>query len=227
MIVAAFYGKCMQNRDALKRDLELIELWKEVWTKAGFVPAIIGIDRAIAHPLFDDMNRFAIRMPSVNHPMFDWLCWVRWCSVAIFACETRRGCLFTDYDVFPTRLNGEARAVIMDQACHGDIVNFDPQGGAGLLYGTELGFEIVLEKFLTYQPDGQELTFNKPHISDMIVLQRHCRKLWDAGPADLQVVCPDESDTEWKKAAFVHFGGAYRTMRHLSRAQEILVRMKL
>jgi len=87
-IMHTFYERLSVGED------DLLEAWKEEWTKAGFEARVLTLEDAKRHPYFKEMEK-------VVKPMFqngyDAMCFYRWLAMGASG-----GGWMSDYDTFPT-----------------------------------------------------------------------------------------------------------------------------
>jgi hypothetical protein len=87
-VMHTFYEKVREGQD------DLLGVWKDEWSRAGFEPRILTLKDAKKHPYFKEMEREV-------RPMFengyDAMCFYRWLAMA-----TAGGGWMSDYDCFPT-----------------------------------------------------------------------------------------------------------------------------
>jgi len=84
-----FYEKTEVGQD------DVLKVWKEEWSRAGFDTNILTLDDAKNHPYFEEMEEIVQRMfDSSDYQAF---CFYRWLAMA-----TVGGGWMSDYDIFPT-----------------------------------------------------------------------------------------------------------------------------
>lgn len=94
--VFTFYNRVPQ----LKPAGELIELWRESWSRNGWNPVVLGLNDAQKHPLYADyVEGIKSKAKSINPGDYDLMCWVRWLALDVMG-----GGLMTDYDVINRNL---------------------------------------------------------------------------------------------------------------------------
>jgi len=78
-------------------DDELLEIWKEEWSKAGWEPKILDLHDAESHPRFEEFREKVgkIRLLGPN-TVYNQLCYFRWLAMASVG-----GGWMSDYDVLP------------------------------------------------------------------------------------------------------------------------------
>lgn len=216
MKIVAFYEEVGRGPDEAK----LIDMWAQAWTRAGFEPEVLSLKDAKRHPRFEELSAKARTYPTVNNPEFEWLCFVRWCAFQNSFNGIRNIGIITDYDVFPVKDQVEIEDQLHDLSIN-EMMNFDPDSGPGLIASGSLGIVALIDRLITYTPDGTELTFERLHVSDLTIIQK-CRDLFcfPIGENPPRVAVYDAED-KWKTAVAVHFGGAYRRRPDLPRWKEI------
>jgi len=87
-VMHTFYEKVGVGED------DLLQVWKEEWSKAGFDTIVLKLDDAKKHPYFKEME--AIVTPLFGRG-YDAMCFYRWLAMAASG-----GGWMSDYDTFPT-----------------------------------------------------------------------------------------------------------------------------
>jgi len=100
---------------------QLIELWKRSWARHGYVPVVLGVNDAKAHPYYDtldtEMKRYYHIISGQHINSFGMNCWHRWLAYA-----TRQEPRFyvSDFDAinmnFPLK-TPEEQLHLMDADC--------------------------------------------------------------------------------------------------------------
>jgi len=72
---------------------QLIELWAQTWSEAGWEPVLLGMPHAAEHPDFERFSKIVMQYPTVNPEGFDYVCWARW-----LAYERAGAGFISDYD---------------------------------------------------------------------------------------------------------------------------------
>lgn len=84
-----FYEKTEVGQD------DVLKLWKEEWSRAGFDTSVLTLDDAKNHPYFEEMEERVERM--FDSSDYQGFCFYRWLAMA-----TVGGGWMSDYDIFPT-----------------------------------------------------------------------------------------------------------------------------
>ena len=75
-------------------DEPALEVWRDVWAKAGWDPVVLSQKDAERHPRYDEMVRRFSEYPTVNVPGYELACYLRYLAMAVVG-----GGFMTDYDV--------------------------------------------------------------------------------------------------------------------------------
>ena len=75
-------------------DEPALEVWRDVWAKAGWDPVVLSQKDAERHPRYDEMVRRFSEYPTVNAPGYELACYLRYLAMAVVG-----GGFMTDYDV--------------------------------------------------------------------------------------------------------------------------------
>jgi len=82
-------------------ELELVKVWKEAWSEAGWTPIILNIDDAMNHPEYDLLvSKLLVHVEGTQFyngsDKYNFYCFIRWVSMAVVG-----GGWITDFDVLP------------------------------------------------------------------------------------------------------------------------------
>ena len=62
---------------------ELVEIWKESWSRCGWTPKVIGIEEAKAHPDYERFCEAVLTMPYLHLPEYHALCFRRYLAMIV------------------------------------------------------------------------------------------------------------------------------------------------
>ncbi|PJF18322.1 hypothetical protein PSACC_01864 [Paramicrosporidium saccamoebae] len=137
----------------------LIKLWLRSWSLQGFHPRILTLSDAIKHPNYTALNAYFSRIPTVNPPHYELLCYRRW-----IAFQVAGGGTFVDLDLlplmpfaFPVGLNGTALW---------SYLSFAPM----LTHAGAVGAQHQLD-FMAGWPYGWQQYNGRDHMSDMTMMR--------------------------------------------------------
>ena len=103
-IYASYYGRPVMHtfyeKVSVGKD-DLLEVWKEELTNAGFEARVLTLKDAERHPYFKEMK--SIVAPYFGNE-YDAMCFYRWLAMAASG-----GGWMSDYDTFPTNFYDERR----------------------------------------------------------------------------------------------------------------------
>lgn len=91
-----------------KSDEQLLNTWKDKWSKAGWDPVVLTLEDAKKHPGYRRFARMVNKIPLMGkggkglNILYNQLCYYRWLAMASVG-----GGWMSDYDVFPLRQIGE------------------------------------------------------------------------------------------------------------------------
>lgn len=184
-------------------ELDVIELWKTVWQRAGWKPVVLGIEDIEKDARTATMIQKARSMPCINGKLFETANFCRW-----LAFSQVNGAL-TDYDVFPIKP--------FPPKDFGGFVCGDASGGPGFIVGTKENFSKIAEDIMVYEPKPDDLTWGKPHVSDMIILHR-TKARYDA----ILNIHRCYGTDGWKDVPLCHFGNAYlEPLNKVSKVEQV------
>lgn len=75
------------------RELATLEVWKDSWKKAGFIPQVLNELDAKKHPRFEYFSRKFSQLPTPYEITWQRACFMRWVAMSVV------GGLLLDYDV--------------------------------------------------------------------------------------------------------------------------------
>lgn len=188
MITNTIYASYVEMGNA--GEPPLIDLWVDVWKRHGWNPVVLGLDEIQTDPRYGSMLAKAKSLPCLNSRSFELSNFTRW-----LAFSHVDGAV-TDYDVFPTQT--------FNPRDFGGFVCGDASGGPGFIVGTRKDFSKIADDIISYVPQPDDLTWSKPHVSDMIILHR-TKARFDA--IINNILCYGLPG--WKETPLVHFGNAY------------------
>lgn len=194
---------CFYREMAKPGELDVIALWKKRWAQEGWTPVVLDESVAQQDPRWSAMVKKAHDMPCINGAEFEQANFTRW--LAFSALDG----VVTDYDVFPLRS--------YPPKDFGGFVCGDPCGGPGFIVGTKADFSKIADDILAYVPKKEDVTWGKPHVSDMLILQkskvRYAKIL-----SNIQCY----GTPGWEKKPLVHFGNHYmKPYTKLPKAEQI------
>ncbi len=189
---------------------QVIEIWKDWWSKAGYEPVILTEADAREHPRFDEIEAHINTIPTVNPALYERACWLRW-----LAFEAKGGGLMVDLDVLPNprffglRI-GEDKPYIVGEE-HG-INMLERNSVPCAVWST--GGDLTLEIIKAYTVDDCQEVRGMKHGSDMFAFKKAypLRKNYEEG------VCIEFGSTNWKTAQLVHFSSESIGPRGFSKA---------
>lgn len=148
-------------------ELELIDVWRRSWIKAGWSPMVLDESHAQQHPRFHYYRDKFWALPTVNNHEFDVACFMRWVAVACMG-----GGLLTDYDLinygFAPRAPDPERLTV--------ITANEGWAHFGCILGTAEHFQRMVDIFSEWVPDALDIdnyqSAGRPYCSDMNIFNR-------------------------------------------------------
>ena len=198
--VFTFYNRVPQ----LKPADELIELWRESWSRNGWNPVVLGLNDAQKHPLYADyVEGIKAKAKSVNPGDYDLMCWVRWLALDVMG-----GGLMTDYDVINRNFKDS------DISADIPVCVYEPSKVPCCVSATKDGASLLVQQIHAMPRHEGE------HYSDMYWFTE---QPFERNPLVLEFL----SDG-WEKAKAVHFANGschrYRETRRVNMDREAIVR---
>lgn len=192
--ITAFYEGAGMNQD---RELLLLDLWKQAWTRIGWEPGIVKLSDCILHPKFSLLLTKANSFPTQLDPFTHRMCFLRWLAFAGV------GGVVADYDVFPK----------------GPIPQFPEHIATTVQADLHPGFivapkqwcERFVDEMLNYRMNGGETFLGQPHVCDQEIMAR-IPNLFD----QVEDLCRIFGDPGWEEKPLVHFSNASLRHRHQS-----------
>lgn len=178
-------------------DSAVIALWRESWSAWGWQPTLLGRADAENAVSYKGFIKAVSKLPTVNPPAYELACYKRW-----LAMMARGGGLMTDYDLMnygftPTM----AKA---DLAKSPDALIFYEHKVPSAVQGGKDAFVFACQYLKSASANLKDTHDNRPHISDMLIMQRGWGKPWQRYVS--RVV--QYSDPGWQEALLVHFPNA-------------------
>lgn len=168
----------------------LVDFWVDRWKVQGWKPEVLSPTTMLNDARLPALTAKAKSFPCLNAQKFQVANCTRWLAFA-----TIDGAV-ADYDVLPIKP--------FPPADYGGFVCFDPCGGPGLIIGSKQNFSKIADDIMAYEPRSTDLTWNKPHVSDMIILQ-NTKARYDT--ILNQHRCYGVEG--WRDVPLCHFGNAY------------------
>lgn len=166
---------------------KLLLLWKRNWESAGYTPIVLNEYIAGDHPQYQAFSEAIDKLPTVNPPEYERACYLRWMAIAVAG-----GGLMADSDVFI--YNDFRPGPVPDR-----IVSFQTHVPA-LVWGSKSAYENMVQAIMAYQVSPKDLEgFPRPHVSDMLMLQR------GGIPYTSKNVVKLYNEPGWEQAPLVHY----------------------
>lgn len=171
----------------------MIEHWSASWAKAGWYPVVLGLADAEAHPMYEEFVESVRRFPTINPADYELSCYKRWMAVA-----TKGGGFMSDYDVVNYGFKGrepESDLCLYEQGYLGGVVPAVVGGTAAGYLNACLCFALCDTEEVTSEAD------NKPHTSDMVVMQKMSHRFFYT----VSPVVRQYGAEGWDEAELVHY----------------------
>lgn len=193
--------------------LALIELWRESWTKAGWVCTVLKEADVKTHSRFDFFFEHFNSKPSEYGNAYTNACWLRWLAAAHYGNLRGFDVMLTDYDVL--NVGFEPREIYPNEMT---IFCDEPPGSVfmGAVLGSPQHFLDMAELFVSFVPD--ELDYNHHakmmHQDDLSMLMRMFDTKTRPKPEWLvkRPGCALFDYQSWRSSKLVHFGYAMKQL---------------
>lgn len=147
---------------SIEDETRLIMLWKAAWERRGYEPVVLNEFIARQNKLFNVLDDKIIhKLPSINPISYDRACYLRWLAMV----EVNGG-LMADYDVMPY-----ADWTPKNKTDPTPLVGYQKHVPS-LVHGSRKAYLNIVNAFLNYQLQPDDLEQGKPHISDMLILHK-------------------------------------------------------
>jgi hypothetical protein len=166
----------------------VVECWRASWAQHGWEPAVLGRDQVTSHPLFPHLARHVLRLPSVNPPLYEVSCYMRWAAL-----DTMHGGLMVDFDV----MNFGFRP--LDLCASYPLLFLHPGIVPCAVFCPAP--QRILDMILAYRPEEAITAHGKPHCSD----QEMFRLPHNRSQISVQPECVEYRDLFWTTSPLVHF----------------------
>lgn len=171
---------------------KLIELWCDSWAEHGWKPIVLSEKDISHHQRWKGFLRRVSAFPSVNPPGYDLACYKRWAAMV-----TRGGGIMTDYDV----MNYGFTPAKAEELKSADALTFFEERVPSVVCGEKRHYDFACSYMAAYEPAASDLSGGRPHVSDMLILQ----KVWKSAWIKHSPVVVQYSDPGWGKALLVHY----------------------
>lgn len=174
-------------------DEPLVYLWCDHWKERGFEPVVLGEMDSRKHPKLIEFESRIRLLPTLNCWAFERACYMRWLAFAL-----QGEGIYADYDVFSR--GGFVVGCIRGKG----LVNFEYNLAPGFIYGPDYSAVTIVDAIMCYMPRADDLTYGRPHVSDMVVLQKTPELF-----SDIIGVTIPYGIKDWRAFNLIHFGNAY------------------
>jgi hypothetical protein len=163
-------------------EVELLKIWHNAWSAAGFIPVVLNESHARQHPMYSVASTIFGKWPSSNPKGYDRACGIRWLAFAM-----QGGGLVSDYDVMPNGFEiPKQDGMIFYSGNERDRLI------PCLVYAPERSYyDSIIDHLITNTP-------TEKHWSDMISLRN-----FNFGIMDKQV--KEYREVGWEHAKAIHF----------------------
>lgn len=189
---------------------KLICLWIENIKANGYEPVVLNSHHAMKNPLFEEYHAKVSKFPSVNPEGYEVCNFIRWLAVGE-AAKDEDTAVMMDYDCclygWAPRLNNGRKLMLHQRAV------------PCLVTGTPSRFIMQCRKFMLYRVKPNDLQGDKPHISDMMIINSYLED--DFSTFDHWPCVKSYGDPDWEKAPVVHYSNAAMTPGHQPRHEHI------
>jgi hypothetical protein len=219
MNVYAFYEPIEENWVNKTDQKILIDLWKKSWSRYGWNPVIITLDDAKEHPLYYEFYKKIESFPTVCPKIYDMYCFLRWLSFAKYG-GWMSAVSVMNYGFVPA--NFEDQVV----TSHG----YPFLVPTAAIHIPKHKIETIIDIIMNYTVNENDVIpvagIDKPHISDMIILNRKLGLL-NFIDVKLDVSSSYKPEENWQKSSIVHYPVPTPYMygdrdKHKTRTQVIL-----
>jgi hypothetical protein len=129
-IIHTFYTRIAGKKETGMTDdadQELLNAWKDEWTRHGWEPRVIGIETAQQHP---DYGRLNAILEGLTMKTYDRYCFLRWLAMSVVS-----GGWMSDYDTFPLHqflptLPNQGRLTVHEHSKNGGVPSLVSGSGA-------------------------------------------------------------------------------------------------
>jgi hypothetical protein len=150
-----------KNRNYNQEDL--IDICRKSWAKNGWELVILNHNTAKQHEFYLEYSTVINTFPSVNPPLYDYHCYIRWLAMAQVG-----GGIMIDYDVMNINLQSIHTNIF-------DTVNMTgfQQHVPSVVHGSAEQYLKACKRFCQLQNNEHCIINinNKPHTSDMIMIK--------------------------------------------------------
>ena len=140
-----------------------VDVWKSIWSAAGWKPVVLLEQHAALHPDYQDMKDRFSTYPTTNPLGYETACYLRYLAVAVVG-----GGYMTDYDTININVPPPPGCEFLPNdgklTTHDDFV-------PAMVSGTEQEFDRVIHDMFNANLDETMTTVGQQMVSDMYFLQ--------------------------------------------------------
>lgn len=194
--VYGFYGFVPELK--LIDEWKLMLGWRERWSAAGFDPFVLTEWHCQQHPYWPEYFAAVGKLPSVNPPPYETLCYLRWLALA-----QAGGGFLSDFDVAPYAGAREVLFSALDYAGFKEDAHTFQGAIPSVAYASAGAAEKLSREFALGKWGRQEIN-GREHFSDMYALEAM------AGSGEVEWLkthnlVKNFGEVGWESAPLVHF----------------------
>ena len=85
--VCTYFEALGSDEASLKKYAEMLDIWKESWTKQGWKTKILNEKDAALHPRYKEIKATLLTLPTVNVIEYELSCYLRWVAAIATGCK--------------------------------------------------------------------------------------------------------------------------------------------
>lgn len=179
-------------------ELRLSLHWSDRWRAAGWEPFVLTEWQARQHPMFVEYQKAVSLFPSINPPLYEYSCWVRWLALAQVG-----GGFMSDFDLIPYPTEAiKLFDINPEQAAK---LQMFQRVSPSFVHASKKVCEQLCELFMTGKY-GRRKIGDKDHASDQYALENIGEKFPDL--IERHDLVKGYCDDHWETAPFVHYSNS-------------------
>jgi hypothetical protein len=219
MNVYAFYEPINESWVNEKDQKILIDLWVKSWSRYGWNPVIITLNDAKEHPVYQHFYRTVENFPTVCPKIYDMYCFLRWLSFAKYG-GWMSAVSVMNYGFTPKEYSDQ----VVTSHGHPFLVP------TAAIHVPKNKINVIIDTILNYTVKDTDIIpvggVDKPHISDMIILNKTLNSL-NFIDIKLNISSSYKPEENWQNSPIVHYPVPTPYMygdrdKHKTRTQVIL-----
>ena len=88
--VCTYFEPLGLNMDDDNKTREMLEVWRDSWSKQGWETKVLTEKDAALHPNYTEIKHTLLKLPTVNSKEYELSCYLRWVAVVASGCKASK-----------------------------------------------------------------------------------------------------------------------------------------